>query len=126
MGLGRNPVGRKLAEGDGRTPEGRYYIRLVKEDGKYGRSLGLSYPSIHDALLAQAQRRIDQRTCRSILLAHKEQRRPPWGTPLGGEIYLREGGSDRDWTEGCIALDSKDMDVLFPMWKRIHNVTILP
>ena len=47
--LGREPEGPKQREGDGRTPEGVYVICLVKERGKYGRSLGLSYPGIRDA-----------------------------------------------------------------------------
>lgn len=40
--LGREPEGPKRREGDGRTPEGVYTVCLVKERGKYGRSLGLS------------------------------------------------------------------------------------
>ena len=52
IALGAQPVGPKQREGDGRTPEGRYFICLVKEAGKYGRSLGLSYPGTADAQLA--------------------------------------------------------------------------
>ena len=109
IGLGREPVGAKEAEGDGRTPEGTYFICLVKEEGKYGRSLGLSYPGPEDA---------------HIRLAHQEHRRPPWGSPMGGEVYIHEGGSDRDWTQGCIALDEADMDQLFPHWEEIEWVEI--
>lgn len=126
VGLGRNPLGPKTAEGDGCTPEGVYRICLVKENGKYGRSLGLSYPGVSDAERAYAQGRIDRQTYENILLSHAENRRPPWGTPLGGEIYLHEGGSDRDWTQGCIALDAQDMDVIFPLRDRIQRVTITP
>ena len=50
--LGREPEGPKRREGDGRTPEGVYTICLVKERGKYGRSLGLSYPGVEDAQAA--------------------------------------------------------------------------
>lgn len=126
VGLGRHPAGPKRAEGDGRTPEGVYQICLVKENGKYGRSLGLNYPGVSDAEGAFRQGRIDRQTYQNILLAQEENRRPPWGTPLGGEIYLHEGGSDRDWTQGCIALDEKDMDVIFPLRDRIQSVTITP
>ena len=124
--LGREPVGRKQREGDGRTPEGCYYICLVKEQGKYGRSLGLSYPGPNDAQKAFAEGRIDRRTLDNVLLANTERRRPPWGSPLGGEIYIHEGGSDRDWTQGCIALDEADMAILFPLCEQIEEVLIIP
>jgi len=126
VGLGRVPEGAKEAEGDGRTPEGEYRICLVKEAGKYGRSLGLSYPGPQDARRGFAQGRIDEATLANILLAHEQKRRPPWGSPLGGEIYIHEGGSQSDWTQGCIALDAEDMAALFPCREEIETVEILP
>ena len=56
---------------------------------------------------------IDRATFFAVDKAHREGRRPPWGSPLGGEIYIHEGGSQCDWTQGCIALDASDMDRLF-------------
>ena len=126
IALGRDPLGAKRMQGDGRTPEGQYTICLVKEQGKYGRSLGLSYPNPQDAALAFTEGRIDERTLCNIQAAHAENRRPPWGSPLGGEIYIHEGGSQHDWTQGCIALDEQDMDQLFPYWMQISAVRILP
>jgi len=96
----------------------------VKEQGKYGRSLGLSYPGPEDAQKAFLEGRIDERTLENIRLAYQEHRRPPWGSPMGGEVYIHEGGSDRDWTQGCIALDEADMDQLFPRWEEIEWVEI--
>ena len=124
VALGRCPEGAKTAEGDGRTPEGVYRICLVKEQGKYGRSLGLSYPGEQDALSAFSAGRIDRHTLDNILLAHQEHRRPPWGSPLGGEIYIHEGGTESDWTQGCIALNTEDMDVLFPLHEQIDHIEI--
>ncbi len=126
IALGSHPEGAKRMQGDGRTPEGCYYICLVKEQGKYGRSLGLSYPGPQDAQTAYAEGRIDEQTLRNVQSAHAERRRPPWGSPLGGEIYIHEGGSERDWTAGCIALDAEDMDRLFPHWPQVDEVRILP
>lgn len=126
IALGSAPEGTKRMQGDGRTPEGWYFICLVKEQGKYGRSLGLSYPNPQDAQTAFAEGRIDERTLRNIQAAHAERRRPPWGSPLGGEIYIHEGGSHADWTAGCIALDEADMDKLFPFWQQVEEVLILP
>ena len=126
VALGAQPVGPKQREGDGRTPEGRYFICLIKEAGKYGRSLGLSYPGTADAQLAFDEGRIDKRTLNNIRLASEERRRPPWGSPMGGEIYIHEGGAQNDWTQGCIALESADMDRLFPLRDQIDEVHILP
>lgn len=126
VGLGRAPQGPKRREGDGRTPEGAYRVCLVKATGKYGRSLGLSYPAPRDARLAYAHGRIDLSTLASILAAHAQNKRPPWGSPLGGEIYLHEGGSQTDWTQGCVALNEEDMDVLFPLREQIERVEIVP
>lgn len=123
--LGSEPEGAKRMQGDGRTPEGTYFICLVKENGRYGRSLGLSYPNPQDAQTAFGEGRIDQRTLLNIQAAHAQRRRPPWGSPLGGEIYIHEGGSAGDWTAGCIALDPPDMDRLFPYWPQVEEVLIL-
>lgn len=126
VALGRAPVGAKRASGDLRTPEGAYRICLIKPDGKYGRSIGIAYPSAADAELAFSEGRIDDATYAAILAAHAERRRPPWGSPLGGEIYIHEGGAAQDWTAGCIALDSGDMDVIFPHAAHIDEVVITP
>lgn len=126
VALSRCPVGRKRQEGDGRTPEGRYTICLVKEQGKYGRSLGLSYPNRQDADDALREGRIDLATHQVILDRLAAGLRPPWGSPLGGEVYIHEGGTASDWTQGCIALETKDMDVLFPRWGEVGEVEIVP
>ena len=124
--LGRVPEGAKRAEGDGRTPEGSYFICLVKEAGKYGKSLGISYPGPEDASEALACGRIDEETYKNILAAHRERRRPPWGSPMGGEIYIHEGGAHSDWTQGCIALEKQDMERVFALHENVDEIRIVP
>ena len=126
VALGQNPIGTKTREGDGCTPEGIYRICLEKAEGKYGQSLGLDYPSQKDAEQALREQRIDEATYRAILSAHAQGCRPPWGTPLGGEIYLHGGGTETDWTQGCIALGNDPMAELFALRKHIERVEILP
>ena len=126
IALGRAPEGPKLAHGDGRTPEGRYRVCLVKEQGRYGLSLGLSYPNAADAQTAFAQGRIDHATLTAVLAAEASGARPPWGSPLGGEIYLHEGPTDRDWTQGCIALAPADMAVFWAHRDQVEAVDIRP
>ena len=49
VSLGSRPVGPKTREGDGRTPEGEYFICTVNRSSKFFISLGISYPSPADA-----------------------------------------------------------------------------
>lgn len=126
VGLGPNPTGAKTREGDGKTPEGVYTVCLVKPNGKHGRSLGLNYPNLADAQAALQEQTIDSAAFRAIADAARENRRPPWSTVLGGEIYIHEGGAQSDWTQGCVALNACDMDVLFGYHKDIAIVEITP
>lgn len=126
VALGKTPVGHKQREGDGRTPEGRYYVCLRRENGKFGPALGISYPSEEDARRAVSEGRLDANLLPLFEDAERQQKRPPWGTPLGGEIYVHGGGADRDWTAGCVALEQADMDRLFALCKEGDEVLILP
>ena len=58
IALGSDPVGHKRRIGDGKTPEGVYYICLKRKTGKYGPALGISYPSLSDARQAAADGRL--------------------------------------------------------------------
>ncbi|NLV58775.1 MAG: murein L,D-transpeptidase [Clostridiales bacterium] len=126
IALGWAPEGPKRREGDGKTPEGVYTLCLTKANGRHGQSLGLSYPGVSDADLALAEGRIDPSTHQAIQAAHRQGIRPPWGSPLGGEIYIHAGGTARDWTQGCIALEEADMARLFALAGSITRVEILP
>ena len=126
IALGKNPVGQKLCEGDGKTPEGEYYICLKRSSGKFGCALGISYPSLADARLAVSDGRLDGCLLTLFEKADKEKKRPPWGTPLGGEIYIHGGVCDTDWTAGCIALSDADMRTLFGMANEGDTVLIIP
>src|ERR1700720_1598542 len=45
IGLGLNPSGDKVRQGDRRTPEGDFYIFTKNDKSAYYLSLGLSYPN---------------------------------------------------------------------------------
>ena len=126
IALGKNAIGHKEKEGDGKTPEGQYKICLVKEKGKYGKSLGLNYPNIKDATNAYFNNWIDDFTYNAITSAINKGSRPPWGTALGGEIYIHAGGNEKDWTQGCIALNETDMEMLYNCYQQINLEEIQP
>jgi uncharacterized protein YijF (DUF1287 family) len=114
---GDNPVGNKVRRGDGATPEGRYFIAELDgapEPGRYGaRSMRLSYPSVQDARRGLRDRLIDKNTYLGIVRAVRAGEVPPQHTALGGSIRIHGGGSARDWTLGCIALDDGDVTALY-------------
>lgn len=126
IGLGWAPEGHKSQEGDGRTPEGSYYVCTRNGSSRYYLSLGLSYPNAEDAAAALASGRIDAATCDRIVQAIAAGGRPPWDTPLGGEIMIHGHGSNRDWTAGCIAVDDAIMDILWAFCPIGTEVQILP
>lgn len=114
IALGKSPAGMKKIQGDGKTPIGEYAVCTRNQQSKFYRSLGLNYPSSVDALRGFSSGLIDKETCHAILHAVSKGQRPPWDTPLGGEIMIHGGGTESgDWTQGCIAVDNADMDVLF-------------
>jgi len=111
IGEGR---GDKVREGDKCTPEGQFAVCVKNADSKYVKALGLSYPNVEDAERGLRDGLITQAQARAIASAIQRGARPPWNTPLGGEIMIHGAGAGRDWTLGCIALDDEDILELFP------------
>lgn len=98
IALGKRPQGRKIREGDGRTPEGHYQLGFVMDNSSYYRSMHINYPSQQD-----------------IDYSHK------LGYSPGGNIKIHglKNGADNsnpasiqsfDWTNGCIAITNQEMD----------------
>lgn len=110
VALGKQPLGPKEQEGDGKTPEGAYFVCLKKQ-GKYGPSLGVSYPNEEDARRTGASDEL----IACIRDRARKKERPPWGSALGGEIYIHGGGADADWTAGCVALSDADAEALYAL-----------
>ena len=53
FGLGNQPVGHKQFEGDGKTPEGLYFVDRFNPRSRYHLSVGISYPNEQDMARAQ-------------------------------------------------------------------------
>jgi murein L,D-transpeptidase YafK len=126
IGLGLNPAGDKVRDGDRRTPLGNFYIFTRNAQSAFYLSLGLSYPNaahaergLRDGLIKRAQ-------YDAIMRALKAREAPPQDTTLGGDIYIHGNGARTDWTWGCVALENEDIRELFDAVNVGTRVTIEP
>ena len=126
IGLGPRPAGDKQKRGDGRTPEGEFFVCVKNPRSKYHKSLGLSYPGEKHAYQALLSGLLSYRKYEAILRAQERKKRPPWNTPLGGDICIHGAGAHEDWTRGCVALYNYDMDELFEIVTMGTPVVISP
>ena len=95
--LGFNPKGQKQREGDGRTPEGKYFITHKNPYSKFFLSLGLNYPNRSDKIRAAGK-----------------------GNNPGSDIYIHGLGKKNillhylfDWTNGCVAVTNKEIEEIY-------------
>ncbi len=124
--LGSVPNGDKQIEGDGKTPEGEFYIFTKNEQSKFYLSLGLSYPNIEDAKRGLEEKIISPEESDAIVKAIEDRQMPPQKTALGGEIYIHGGGTEIDWTQGCVALLNEEIKEIFEAIPIGAKVKILP
>jgi murein L,D-transpeptidase YafK len=100
IALGFRPNGKKHFQGDGKTPEGVYYINDKNPNSIAHKNLGISYPNSEDIKYAREN-----------------------GMSPGGDIKIH-GLMRRwekfglfhkyvDWTGGCIAVTNSEMDELY-------------
>lgn len=99
--FGPNWMGDKRCEGDNATPEGVYRV-VKKKEGRgtrYDCALLLDYPNAGD------RREFSRRKKSGELNA---------GAKIGSGIEIHgEGGKGAHWTNGCVALENRDMRQLY-------------
>ncbi|MFZ1813328.1 MAG: L,D-transpeptidase family protein [Rhizobiaceae bacterium] len=113
ISLGRNPHGPKEREGDGRTPEGSYFIDFRKSDSVAYRAFHISYPTREQRAAARA---INASPGGSIMI-HGQWNGFGW---LGWMMQ------NYDWTNGCIGLSNDDIDDLWNLLAWNTPIEILP
>ena len=126
VGLGFAPDGDKEKQGDGKTPEGDFYIFVKNPKSKFHLGLGVSYPSKEDAQRGLAGGMITKTQHDQIVKAIETGKMPLQNTALGGEIYIHGGGAGRDWTWGCIALADPDVEEIYNAVEVGVKITIVP
>ncbi len=111
--LGKNWIGTKRYKGDKATPEGLYAITKKKSNHqtKYYKALLLNYPNGEDK----------QRFTKDVKAGRISR-----SAQIGSMIEIHGGGGrGANWTDGCIALSNKDMDVIFKVVSEGTPVTII-
>jgi murein L,D-transpeptidase YafK len=111
--LGRNWVGSKHRMGDKATPEGTYKIinKFQGRETPYHKALAIDYPNSED---------LDK------FKADLAKGSIPSYSRIGGGIEIHGGGGRGvDWTEGCIALTDKEIDLVFNLVNVGTPVTIV-
>jgi len=97
--LGRNWVGVKKKMGDKATPEGTYKIVNKFSRTKYNNALLIDYPNDADL------ERFNREKAKGLI---------PKSAKIGNGIEIHgSGGKGVDWTEGCIALEDSEMEVIY-------------
>ncbi len=107
--LGRAP-GRKVFEGDRRTPSGVYRISWKRSHPRYDKFMLLSYPNERDRV--NYARAVEQ---------GEVPGKPGGRRGLGGSVGIH--GSDKEdlnrvginWTYGCVSLSNHDVDELYSL-----------
>ncbi len=121
VSFGIDPDSDKYKAFDCATPEGLYFITHKNAKSRFHRLLGLSYPNLVNAQKGLAGNVISRREYQRIVEDIRKSRWTSCDTGLGCDIAIHGGGvfryfgntRERDWTEGCIALNDKDIEKLF-------------
>jgi len=113
VSLGDNPIGHKQQQGDEKTPEGIYTIDFRNPKSSYHLSLHINYPNVED------KRKAKQR-----------------GVHPGGDIFIHglPNGMgamaklflNRDWTDGCIAVNNQEIEEIWRLVRDGTRIEILP
>jgi murein L,D-transpeptidase YafK len=102
VALGRNPVGAKTRQGDGKTPEGVYSISGRNAASAFHRALRVSYPNATDRAHA---RKLGVAPGGDIMIH---------GLP-NGQGHIGKAHRLTDWTEGCIAVTNAEIEEIWSM-----------
>src|SRR5258707_67493 len=113
VALGRNPVGPKTRQGDGKTPEGVYSISGRNPASSFHRALRVSYPDSADRALAK---RLDVAPGGDIMIH---------GLP-NGQGHIGKAHLQTDWTEGCIAVTDPEIEEIWGLVRDGTRVEINP
>lgn len=111
--FGGRPAGHKQQEGDERTPEGRYVLDSKNAKSAYYKAIHISYPNAHDIASAKARGVAPG----GLIMVHGQKNGFGWLATLAQQF---------NWTDGCIAVSNKDMDIIWQTVDVGTPIEILP
>ncbi|SNB65456.1 L,D-transpeptidase catalytic domain [Arboricoccus pini] len=101
VALGRNDTGPKRVAGDGKTPEGLYFLDRFNSHSEFYKSIHISYPNANDWVRAAS---LGQRPGSNIMLHGLD----PNIAPENRSVHWMF-----NWTTGCIAVTDLEIDVIW-------------
>jgi murein L,D-transpeptidase YafK len=107
VSLGREPIGAKQFEGDGKTPEGQYIIDRRKADSSFHLALHVSYPNVQVEQFAASR----GRSPGGAIMIHGIRN----GLGFLGPLHRLH-----DWTDGCVAVTDAEIEEL---WRAVPDGT---
>ena len=108
--LGFAPAGHKQFEGDGKTPEGHYFIDRRNPNSRFHLSLGISYPNEADRAFA---RKAGKSPGGDIFIHGRPSRK-----------WIKKNKPGEDWTWGCISVKNREMEWIYAMVNNGTPITI--
>lgn len=117
VSLGTSPVGKKDRSGDGKTPEGSYFVESKNPNSKFHLALRVSYPNAQD-----------DETAKKL------------GLDPGGDIMIHGFPNDEaynilanilhgtfaNWTQGCVAVTNSEIEEIYPRVAEDTAIEICP
>jgi murein L,D-transpeptidase YafK len=132
VGLGLESLLPKEKRGDFLTPEGLYKITDIRPSKSFGYFIEINYPNLNDLGWAYYKGFISKEQLVVYLetfLANGKVEHTPLGSKIGihgGGVYKKEKGKkDYFWTQGCIALEDRDLRDLLTRISEGQKVVIL-
>jgi hypothetical protein len=125
-GLGFAPIGDKEREGDGKTPEGVFYVTSLLPNSSYYKAFLISYPDKADATRGLSTGLISSTEKTAIDTAQNNCTTPPQTTQLGSYLELHGRGGTSDWTLGCVAIADTGVDQVWAVLGLRDTIVVLP
>lgn len=111
--LGPPPAADRQTAGDGRTPEGDFYIYRKTPGERFHKALVIEYPEKRDAQRPLSSGIASPPHFKEILLAAGSKTAPPWDAKPGQEVFIHAENGQDNLSQGDIELYSSDMKELF-------------
>lgn len=129
MRLGGQPLGHKVQEGDGKTPEGVYKISWKNPQSQYHLGLLISYPNEEDKRRAK-ELGVDPGGAIFIHGMPNDIKKWRWMFPFMSDSEARariyEFLNGFDWTQGCVAITNEEIEEIYKLTPEGTPIELFP